>query len=94
MAKYLTEPKCAADGNFESVQCNPSGKKCWCVDENGKMVGWKMGARDKLNCSTSDEGTGKKRGVRAVSHGRRKRLRCSHLTQMQTQAQVKLKSQA
>ena len=60
MAKYLTEPKCAADGDFESVQCNPSGKKCWCVDENGKMVGWKMGVRDKLNCSTSDEGTGKK----------------------------------
>ena len=54
-AKYFTEPKCAADGSFESIQCGPSGKKCWCVNGNGKMVGF-MKSQDKLNCSYIGKG--------------------------------------
>ncbi|KAJ7330750.1 hypothetical protein OS493_021679 [Desmophyllum pertusum] len=50
MLRYITEPKCAADGNYESIQCGSSGRRCWCVDVNGKMVGF-MKSRDKLNCS-------------------------------------------
>ena len=54
MARHSTEPKCGADGNFERKQCGPSGKKCWCVDEEGKMISRKD--PDSLNCSKTYEG--------------------------------------
>lgn len=28
-------PKCKSNGAFESKQCNPGTKECWCVDERG-----------------------------------------------------------
>ena len=55
MEKYFIEPKCTADGKFESIQCGPSGKKCWCVDENGRMIGF-MKPQEKLNCSNVHQG--------------------------------------
>ncbi|XP_078349977.1 uncharacterized protein LOC144634818 [Oculina patagonica] len=53
MEKYVTKPKCAADGSYESIQCESSGKRCWCVDENGNMVGYGVKSLKKLNCSSA-----------------------------------------
>ena len=55
VAKHITEPKCAADGNYESIQCDSSGRWCWCINENGKMVG-SMKPLKKLNCSSTGKG--------------------------------------
>ena len=56
MAKSITKPRCAADGNFERIQCGSSRIKCWYVDENEKMVGYKKKPYNKLNCSSVDKG--------------------------------------
>lgn len=53
--KHIAEPKCDVDGNYETIQCESSGKWCWCVNENGKRVG-SMKLLKKLNCSSTDEG--------------------------------------
>lgn len=55
LAKNLAEPKCATDGNFEKMQCGPSGKKCWCVDEDGERTGLKRN-RDGLRCPNTNSG--------------------------------------
>ena len=57
MAKHISEPKCGADGNYESIriQCESSGKWCWCVNENGRRVG-SIKPLKKLNCSSTDKG--------------------------------------
>ena len=53
--KHIAEPKCDADGNYEIIQCELSGKWCWCVNENGKRVG-SMKPLKELNCSSAHEG--------------------------------------
>lgn len=50
MGRYFKEPKCGADGNFERMQCGPSGEKCWCVDKEGKKIGSREDP-EMLNCS-------------------------------------------
>lgn len=55
MVKHIAEPKCDVDGNYERIQCESSGKWCWCVNENGRRVG-SMKPLKKLNCSRSDKG--------------------------------------
>ena len=55
VVKHIAEPKCDADGNYETIQCEASGKWCWCVNENGKRVG-SMKLLKKLNCSSTDKG--------------------------------------
>ena len=55
LAKHLTEPECAADGKYESIQCESSGRWCWCVDDNGKKVGFGKKLK-KLNCSSIGKG--------------------------------------
>ena len=54
MVKHIAEPKCDANGNYESIQCESSGKWCWCVSENGRRVG-SMKPLKKLNCSSIDK---------------------------------------
>ena len=70
MAKYITKPRCAADGNFERIQCGWSRMKCWCVDENGKMVGYEKKPYNKLNCSSVDKGKkiNRKKAVKGNLH--------------------------
>lgn len=53
--KHIAEPKCDADGNYETIQCESSGKWCWCVNENGKRVGSTKLPKE-LNCSGTDKG--------------------------------------
>ena len=55
MVQLIDEPKCDADGNFKSIQCESSRKWCWCVNENGRRVG-SMKPMKKLNCSSTDKG--------------------------------------
>ena len=54
MVRHLAEPQCDADGNYESIQCESSGKWCWCVNENGRRVGPRKPLK-KLNCSSIDK---------------------------------------
>lgn len=54
MVKHLAEPQCDADGNYESIQCESSGKWCWCVNENGRRIG-PIKPLKKLNCSSIDK---------------------------------------
>ena len=55
LVKHIAEPKCDAAGNYETIQCESSGKWCWCVNENGKRVGSTKPLK-KLNCSSTDNG--------------------------------------
>ena len=64
MVRDLTSPKCASDGSFKSMQCGLFGKRCWCVDENGRKRG-SVKSRNKLNCSRS-EGKTKGRGAETL----------------------------
>lgn len=45
-------PRCAADGTFESKQCNPATKECWCVDNRGFEISQtRVSMREPLNCN-------------------------------------------
>lgn len=53
-ARQMYIPRCrVSDGQFEQIQCHPTTKECWCVDNGGNEI---AGTRTSSGSTPSCQG--------------------------------------